>query len=152
MKLKAVLREGCLPAIKAAVESEPFELLVVNRVLVPHLHMSQDVGPAEFYIQESDVAVGRRRNLCEVRLSGVSVSKRRATDDFYKARHALERLYQETIFPFLAKDEQLQLMVCLMLDQAPYLEKTSLIERSGKPAIWITGGGTLPPPDFEFKG
>ncbi len=149
MKLKAVLKKGCLPEMQGAVESSGFYVQVVKRVLVPHLHMKEDVGPAECYIQECDLAVGRQHNLCEVRLSGVSVNKNRATNDFYRARAALERLYHETLAPHLKPGESLQLMVSLMLDQPPHGEMTSLIERRGGAAIWITGGETLPPPSED---
>ena len=145
MKLKAVLLKGCLPEMQVALESEGFYAEVVKRVLLPHLHMKEGVGPAECYIQKCDIAVGRKESLCEVRLSGVSVNNDRSTNDFYRARRTLERLYHETLLQFLKKDERLQLMVSLMLDQPPFGEKSSLIERRGGAAIWITGGKSLPP-------
>ena len=144
MKLKADLERDCDPAIVEALESDEFDKRVVTEVLIRHLHMSPDVGPAEFYIQLCDFA-GRRRGLfCEARLTGVSVNNRRAVDDFFNARKALERVYAETIHPLMKPGERRQLMISLMLDQPPGRETTSLIERSGKPAIWIEGGKPLP--------
>ena len=139
MKLKAVLKLDCDPAMQAATESKSFYNEVLARVLIPHLHMKEDLGPAEFYIQQADMAVGREENLCEVRLSGVSTNRYRSTNDFFSARHALEKLYCETLQQFLKPNERLQLMVSLILDQPPFDLKTTLIERGGSPAIWIEG-------------
>ena len=145
MKLKAVLKRGCPPELAQALESDEFDERVVMEVLVKYLHMSPNIGPAEFYIQECDYAGGRRGDLCEVRLTGVSVNRKRSVDNFYQARRALERVYAETIHPFLKPGQRLQLMVSEMLDRPPDKEETSLIERTGKqPAVWITGGAPLP--------
>lgn len=139
MKLKAVLKFGCDPAMQAATESKDFYNKVLSQVLVPHLHMKGDLGPAEFYIQQADLAVGREENLCEVRLSVVSTNRSRATNDFFDARRALEELYRETLQPFVEANDRLQLMVSLILDQPPFDLKTTLIERQGSPAIWVAG-------------
>ena len=145
MKLKAVLNVSADAGMVNAVHFSAFRKRIVGEVLVPHLHMKEDIGPAEFYIQESDRVVGDERQLCEVRLTGVSANKNRATNDFYRARHALERIYAQTLHPLLRPGEKLQLMVSLMVDQPPLGENSTLIERKGgNPAIWIVQGQALP--------
>jgi len=143
MKLKAVVNKVGVPGMQAVIESPEFYASVLDGVLAPHLKMKRTIGPAEFYIQESDLAVGRKDLLCEVRLSGVSMNRRRSTEAFYDARFALERLYHQTIHPFVPDGERLQLMVSIILDQPPWGEHSTLIERKGGVAVMIYGGKPL---------
>lgn len=134
MKLKAVLSEGCSQEMRAALENNDFRLRVLAAVIEKHLH-AKDFGPAEFYIQKCDTAVGAEL-MCEVRLSGVSVNRTRSTQDFENARWALEQLYKEFIVAFLKPGKQLQLMVSLMLDRVPLDSNSTLVEGE---AIWLKG-------------
>ncbi len=135
MKLKADLHAERPDAMQAAVESAAFRERVYKEVLSTHLRVPNGWGPAEFYIQQCDLAVGAGP-MCEVRLSGVSVNSRRSTDDFRDARKALERIYTQTIKPFLQPGERLQMMVTIMLDRVPLDHNSTLIEAD---PIWITG-------------
>lgn len=101
--------------------------MVLERVLKRHLRVGE-FGPAEFYIQQCDLAVCSEP-MCEVRLTGVSVTTKRATDDFRAALAELEKVYKEVIEILLDPNEKLQLFVSLMLDQAPFGETSSLLER-----------------------
>jgi len=95
-----------------------------------------DFGPAEFYIQHCDFAIGDEP-MCEVRLTGVSVNRRRATDDFHLALKELEQVYAEVIRQYLPTGKKCQLFVSLMLDRAPLGESSSLLERD---PIYIVSG------------
>lgn len=134
MKLKAELHKERRSDMQEAIESRAFRTWILTEVLERHLHV-KNFGPAEFYIQESDFSVGSDP-MCEVRLSGVSVSKRRSTQDFMDARDALERIYAETLRPFLRPGERLQLMVTVMLDRVPLDATSTLVEGD---AVWIQG-------------
>lgn len=136
MKLKADLHEECPDAMRAAVESPAFRERIYREVLATHLRVPSGWGPAEFYIQQCDFAVGAGP-MCEVRLSGVSVNRRRSTQDFFDARLALQVIYAFTITPFLKPGERLQLMTTLMLDRVPLGHDSNMIEDE---AVWITGG------------
>lgn len=100
---------------------------VLERVLRKHLRVGK-FGPAEFYVQHCDLAIGNEP-MCEVRLTGVSVNTRRATYDFHSALEELERVYTEVIRKHLSPGEKCQLFVSLMLDRAPLGESSSLLER-----------------------
>ncbi len=146
MKLKAVLPQGRGELLASAVESDTFDTRVIKEVLIRHLHMRSGVGPAEFYIQDCDYANGRRGMFCEARLTGVSVNSKRAPDDFYNARAALERVYAQTLHPLLSRGEKLQLMISIMTDKPPKDGASSLVERSGRdPTVTIVGGMPLSP-------
>ena len=127
MKLKSVVHESCPEDLLNALQSAELRKQVLERVLQKHLRVGE-FGPAEFYIQHCDIAVGDEP-LCEVRLTGVSVNKRRATDDFYAALCELEVVYKETIEKFLPRGQKCQLFVSMMLDRAPLGEQSSLLER-----------------------
>jgi len=135
MKLKADLHKECPSQMVEAVESSTFREIVYSGVLQRFLHVPDGWGPAEFYIQECDRAVGAGP-MCEVRLSGVSVNRARSTEDFFNARGALEKLYTDTLRPFLRPGERLQLMATLMLDRVPLDHNSTMVEA---PAIWIVG-------------
>lgn len=135
MKLKAEIHKERPAEMQAALESREFRTRILVEVLEPHLHVEKGFGPAEFYIQECDFSVGSDP-MCEVRLSGVSATKRRSTQDFENARDALERIYAETIKPFLKPGDRLQLMATIMLDRVPFDATSTLVEG---PAIWVVG-------------
>lgn len=131
MKLKAVVARDCSKELRNAIEV--MRDLVMARVIGPHLKRP-DFGPAEFYIQECDVAVSRLQ-FCEVRLSGLSLTRDRSEQDFDDAAEALEQLYSEKIRENTFAGERTQLMVVLMLDQQRS-DGSALVER---PPVWIEG-------------
>ena len=132
MKLKAVISRGCSSTLRDAIEGMRQE--VMDEVIGPHLKRPK-FGPAEFYIQECDLAVSEQ-GFCEVRLSGVSLSKDRSEQDFDNARQALEDLYQRKIRSHLLAGHTYQLMVSIMLDGPRRCDGSSLVE--GR-AIWVDG-------------
>lgn len=127
MKLKSVVHESCPETLLSALQSTSLRTSVLDRVLRPHLRVGE-FGPAEFYIQHCDIAVGDEP-MCEVRLTGVSVNTRRATDDFRDALRELEQVYREVIEKLLPPGQRCQLFVSMMLDRAPLGESSSLLER-----------------------
>lgn len=132
MKLKAVLHRGCHPEVITKLESPEFRQAILDDVL-SHLG-AQGFGPAEFYIQACDFAVGESKPMCEVRLTGVSVTKSRSTQNFEDTLAALEQVYTDALRPHFASEEPIQLLVSLMLDRAPFGYTTALLER---PALYI---------------
>lgn len=134
MKLKAVVRRGCPKAFRDAIESMRTEVL---RVVVGSCLHRPKFGPAEFYIQECDVAVSDQE-LCEVRLSGVSLSRDRSEQDFDDARECLEMIYRRMIEAHYIVGDKCQLMVSIMLD-GPRRDGSSLVEG---PAKWVDGKKT----------
>lgn len=136
MKLKAVVAKGCPDKVIAALENSEFRNRIAITVLKEHLRL-ENPGPAEFYIQECDFAVGGGP-MCEVRLTGVSVTKDRSTNDFHRAVEALEKCYREVLeqhlIPSLKEGEGCQLFVSIALDLAPLGETSNLIERQ---PIWL---------------
>jgi len=132
MKLKAVIQRDCPVILRDAIEGMRDE--VMSRVIGPCLKRP-NFGPAEFYIQECDVAVSKE-GFCEVRLSGVSLARDRSEKDFDDARHALEALYAEKIRPYLPRGQRMQLMVSIMLDAPRRSNDSTLVEAD---PIWIDG-------------
>jgi hypothetical protein len=128
MKLKAVVQEGCPQELVDELEGAVFRNSILNRVLKKHLRVGE-FGPAEFYIQKCDFACGGGA-MCEVRLTGVSVNKRRSTEDFENAMEELERIYAEAISEYgEVNGESTQLFVSLMTDKAPLGMGSPLLER-----------------------
>lgn len=135
MKLKATIAHDCLGSLEAALNNIRYEVL--NTVLVSHLHVSTKFGPAEFYVQQCDHAVRDDEDgLCEVRLSGVSLTDDRSYNDFEHAREELESLYKRLIEHHLEKGSRIQLLVLLMLDGPRRRNGSALVE--GEP-IWVPG-------------
>ena len=127
MKLKAVVHESCPKELLDALQGITLREEVYKRVLRDHLRVNR-FGPAEFYIQHCDLAVGNEP-MCEVRLTGVSVNTSRATKDFHDALRELELVYKLTIQQYLPAGQKCQLFVSLMLDRPPLGESSSLLER-----------------------
>jgi hypothetical protein len=129
MKLKAVLHKGCQPALVKHLQSQKFRSIILDEVLKRHLHVF-NFGPAEFYIQECDFACGSAP-MCEVRLTGVSVTGNRATNDFVRALAALEHCYVTALEPYhtSASHRRCQLLVSMMLDRPPFGMTSPLLER-----------------------
>lgn len=128
MKLKAVVQDGCPQGLVDDLESAAFRDSVLSRVLKGHLRVG-DFGPAEFYIQKCDFACGGGA-MCEVRLTGVSVNKRRSTEDFENALEELERVYADVIKKHAeVVRTRTQLFVSLMTDKAPLGMDSTLLER-----------------------
>ena len=133
MKLKAVLQKDGSEELRREIESRAFRQRVLDEVLKRHLR-APDFGPAEFYIQECDLA--ESDPMCNVRLTGLSVNRRRSTDDFHQATEALETMYADAIRRHLPFGQRCQLYVELHLDRPPLDEHSSIIER---PPIYIVG-------------
>ena len=132
MKLKSVVHESCPEALRKSLESTTLRELVLERVLRKHLRVGE-FGPAEFYVQHCDLAVGDEP-MCEVRLTGISVNTRRATDDFRNGLRGLEEVYSEILQALLPEGQKCQLFVSMMLDRPPLGESSSLLERD---PIWV---------------
>lgn len=128
-------------AIIQALNSRKFAGEVVRRVVGPHLK-SPKPGPAEFYLQECDMAVSLEDAAgVEVRLSGVSgptTATRRSIDDYANALTELVAIYMETIERLLTQGYRIQLFVTLMTDTpVPYKgQMTTLLESE---PFWIKG-------------
>ena len=146
MKLKAVLFDNTPSALVAALEKIRPD--VMGEVLVPHLKVPQDFGPAEFYVQRSDMVfkdetVGERNWMCEVRLTGVSgpqTNFKRSVADFWNAGKALTALYKRKIQECIPSGQRTQLFVVIMVDEPLPIDATRklspLIE--GVPE-WVMG-------------
>lgn len=147
MKLKAdIVNDDLLPRanyIANVLWSKEFAAAVAERVLGPHLK-SRELGPAEFYIQECDLAVSASPAAgIEARLSGISgptVATRRSIDDYPNALRELTTLYRETIGSLLPIGSRCQLFVALMTDTPVEFrgKLTTLLEDDPK---WIEGRG-----------
>lgn len=146
MKLKAVLFDNTPSALIAALEKIRPDIM--REVLVPHLKVPTDFGPAEFYVQRSDMvfkdeATQESDWMCEVRLTGASGPRtnfKRAVGDFWNAGKALAELYKRKIRECVPKGQRVQLFVVIMLDEPIPVDDTgklsSLIESTPE---WVTG-------------
>lgn len=132
MKLKSVVHDGCSDILLDALQGKVLQEMVLEKVLKDHLRVT-GFGPAEFYTQKCDFACSSEP-MCEVRLTGVSVTESRATKDFDLALAELESIYKQIIESLLDPGQKLQLFVSMMLDQAPFGRKSSLLERD---PIWV---------------
>ena len=146
MKLKAVLFDNTRTELVTALESIRTD--VMFRVLIPHLKVPHDFGPAEFYIQRCDSVI-KDKNIplndwmCEVRLTGVSgprVNFKRSVADFWNAGDALTELYSEKIRKNVLRGHKVQLFVIIMIDEPVPIDESGkmspLIESTPK---WIAG-------------
>ena len=137
MKLKAVLFDDTPPTLVKAFETIRPD--VMNEVLIPHLKVPPDFGPAEF----KDAAVGERDWMCEVRLTGVSgpqTNFKRSVADFWNAGKALTNLYKRKVQECVPKGHRVQLFVVIMVDEPLPIDETRklspLIESTPE---WVTG-------------
>jgi hypothetical protein len=123
MKLKAVVPDNFPKDLKDELNAIREEVL--KQVIGPYLHRPT-FGPADFYVQKCDEVDGKTHGpMCEVRLSGVSVTPDRTPEDFFKARTGIETIYYEKLKKYLP-DVRIQLMVSIMLDRP--MIPTTLIE------------------------
>lgn len=135
MKLKAVVSSNFPASFISALNR--IRGIVMERVIGPILNRP-DFGSAEFYVQKCDEVDGETHSpMCEVRLTGVSITTDRCQDDFFKARAELEKIYAEIIETHFGSGMEIQLMVSIMLDQ-PLKNGSTLIEGT-IPAIIIAG-------------
>lgn len=134
MKLKAVILDNFPEELAWALDR--IRPIIMERVVGPILHRP-GFGSAEFYVQRCDyVESSTHEPMCEVRLSGVSLTDDRSTKDFYDARDEIEKIYAEILAAHLGPEISVQLMVCLMLDSP--LNGSTIVE--GKtPAITVVG-------------
>lgn len=136
MKIKAVVHPDSPPEFIKFLNEE-IGINILNEVLVPCLHVSKDFGPAEAYIQECDLARGCNPGfLCEVRLTGVSLNRKRAVDDFDRTKNELVRLYREAIKRFFPKGKRVQLFISVMVDKPLPLSGENLLETDPE---WVEG-------------
>lgn len=133
MKLKSVLNADSPDELVQRLQSWTWRNTVLKSVLVPYLHVPQDFGPAEFYIQHCDLS--QSKFMCVVTLTGVSVTTSRSTDDFKDTVDALVEIYGAILEVYIKKGERCQLMVSIHLDQIPFGRTSPLIERM----VWIEG-------------
>lgn len=130
MKLKAVVPSNFPEELRERMNA--IRPVVLERVIGRHLHRPE-FGPAEFYVQICDEVDGMTHDpMCEVRLSGVSVTPDRAPVDFFNARAELEEIYLELLKLHLP-GVKVQLMVSIMLDRP--MVPTTLVE-SANSAIY----------------
>lgn len=154
MKLKAAITTGAPEAFVKEVDSPEFANRVFQDVLVGHLSVQGEWGPAEFYVQASDHTVARGNGFgCRVKLSGVSVIPERTPDHFENALKVLFSLYAEAIRQTTSDLDRIQLFVSIMLDSPTWFagKVTTLLEHG--PA-WVRGKMTSLPvitPDDWFK-
>ncbi|MEK7645243.1 MAG: hypothetical protein AAB391_02925 [Patescibacteria group bacterium] len=137
MKLKATAHAGLPESLLNALnEIRP---KVVRGVLAPHLKVSLKIGPAEFFVQQSDLAdAATHEFFVHVGLSGVSLNNERSNNDFTRALEALVALYKHEIVTCkdLAGTEKLvQLFVVIYLDGKHPVTGSSLIESK---AEWVS--------------
>jgi hypothetical protein len=134
MKIKAVIPNNFPEELIEALDN--IRPILMKKVIGPHLHRP-NFGSAEFYVQTCDeVSSETHTPMCEVRLTGVSLTPDRCHDDFYKARDEIEKIYAKILSEHLHGVTKVQLMVSLMLDQP--LDGSTLIEGK-KPAIIVQG-------------
>lgn len=146
MKLKAVLFDGTFPTLVRATEGIRAE--VMSQVLIPHLKVPPNFGPAEFYLQRSDSVVKDSNMppdhwMCEVRLTGVSgptINFKRSVADFWNAGKALTNLYRQKIKECVPEGHQVQLFVVIMIDEPipvnSFGTRSPLIENDPE---WVRG-------------
>src|SRR3989344_2687085 len=124
MKLKAVFFDDKFPTLISALERIRAD--VMREILIPHLKVAQDFGPAEFYIQRSDSVVKDTNTpstdwMCEVRLTGVSgptINFKRSVANFWEAGKSLTGLYRQKIKSCVPKGHRMQLFVVIMIDES----------------------------------
>ncbi len=148
MKLKAVLFDDTPLVLVAALERIRPD--VMGEVLVPHLKVPTDFGPAEFYVQRSDMVfkdetTAKKDWMCEVRLTGVSGPRtnfKRSVADFWNARNALTGLYKRKIRECVPKGHRIQLFIVIMLDESiPVDESGRLSPLIESLPEWVSGEG-----------
>lgn len=139
MKVKAAVTKGIPEQVVETLNSPELAQLVFTKVAQKHLRVGK-MGPAEFYVQECDLAVSCDKSLgCEVRLTGVSRNRYRSEQDFYDALNALEKEYRKAIENSLParSDKRIQLFCVLMLDgfiTTPDGKETNMLETE---PIWL---------------
>ena len=137
MKIKAVIHPKS-PKGFIVYLNEEIAKIILQRVLVPCMHVGSNFGPAEFYVQECDIARGGTPGfLCEVRLTGVSFNRKRSINDFYEAAKELHKIYAEAIKKFFQQSDRVQLFVCIMVDKPLPETNENLIETEPE---WVNGG------------
>ena len=146
MKLKAVLFDDTPPELVRTLEKIRPD--VMAEVLVPHLKVPSNFGPAEFYVQRSDMVfkdegVNKRDWMCEVRLTGVSgpqTNFKRSVADFWNAGKALTALYKRKIQECVPKGQRVQLFVVIMIDEPlPTYETRRLSPLIESTPEWVSG-------------
>ena len=142
MKVKAAITEG-VPEEFVEKMNSPETAQSIFSLLAKHLRVApEELGPATHYMQEADRTIQLRPRQwgCEVRVSGVSVTHRRAPIDFWEAVDGLHKLIREIIVQEMPKGTRVQLFVALMLDSpvptASRGNMTTLIESTPE---WVNG-------------
>lgn len=141
MKVKAAITEGVPQKLIEAIDSADTARQIF--VLLAHnLRTAEgELGPATHYMQKSDqtIQVWPGKFGCEVRVSGVSVTYRRAPVDFWNAVSELHKFLKELIEKTVPKGTKIQLFAALMLDN-PVRDaqgnQTTLLESTPE---WVEG-------------
>ncbi len=137
MKMKATAHAGLPQSLLDALNK--IRPKAVRGVLVPHLKVSLDIGSAEFFVQQSDLADADTHDLfVHVGLSGVSLNNERSNNDFTRALEALVTLYKHEIVTckdLVGTKKPVQLFVVIYLDGKHPVTGSSLIE--SKPE-WVS--------------
>lgn len=92
---------------------------VGERVLTRHLH-AVNFGPAEFFVQVSDRSTRAREGSpigIDIALSRVSVTHRRATQDYWEALKELNIIYLQVIESNLVRSLEAQVFISMALDK-----------------------------------
>lgn len=141
MKLKATARASMSASLFRAInEIRP---KVIAQVLVPHLRVDPKIGPAELFVQETDLADAETHEpFIHVGLSGVSMNAERSDNDFLRARDALVALYRDLIIkhresfgPTERAGRGVQLFVVIYLDAKHRTTGSSLVESAPE---WVS--------------
>ena len=134
MKLKAVVLDTFPKELVRALNK--IRPIIMEKVIGPILKRP-NFGSAEFYVQNCDTVDDEtHKPMCEVRLTGVSVTEDRCIKDYFNARAEIERIYKEVIANNLVQGVEVQLMVSAMLDQP--VKGSTLIEGE-VPTITVIG-------------
>lgn len=140
LELRTIVSEnGPRSLIKALSGSGP-KKRVKAEVIEKWLHL--DPGPAEFFMTQPDIAIHASGDpfMCVVKLTEVSVTQTRSTNDFKRALQTLERIFKELVKEALSKEPkdnvECQLYVAISLDQTPLGETSPLLEST----CWVKKG------------
>ncbi len=140
MKLKAAatrtLPESLFEAFDSSTTADEFK-----RITISHLRVRlDDFGPTTHFVQETDPIIPTSDGAIGISVvwSQVSVTSRRAPDDFKAALKAIERYYYRLIAQHLPLGQEAQLFCVMALDlpvKFPGEEPTNLIELPAKRVV-----------------
>lgn len=106
---------------------------VLDMVLVPHLEISRDIGPAEFYVERCKIAIAPEKFIA-VYLSEVVWSGHISPYKIKDLQKALKRFYLNLIQVNIEPEDRVQLEVSIMTTRALFSNGEHLFK---EPAIWV---------------